>query len=406
MNNRPLKIMLLPPPVLPVPAVQGGAIETLITLLAQENERQQQVVFYVPSRPDVQAKKQAQSFRYTHFIYIEPQPLRQKVSLNALRYSIADHLSQLVCHSELAIGPYYWRAFRLAKSLGCDYIIAEGGDYPFFSTFIEEFGPDQVYLHLHHDCTDLPNLNHIFSHVICVSEFLRRAWLSNATSSSGSAHVVHNAIDLSMFQRRTSTEERQQLRQEYGFSEQDTVAVFCGRLIPVKGALELVQAFQLLNHPSLRLWIIGTPNFKTAATSDYAARLEQFAARSGGRIRMTGYVDNCDLYRYYQSSDFQVVPSLCEEAAGLVAIEGMASGLPIIATRSGGLVEYVDTSCALLADRGPGLVTDLAHAMETLTTDTDLRSRMSLAARKRAEEFSSAKMYQAFLNVFRTEEIL
>ena len=64
-----------------------------------------------------------------------------------------------------------------------------------------------------------------------------------------------------------------------------------------------------------------------------------------------GYINNDELYKYYQIADMQAVPSMWEEAAGLVAIEGMASGLPLVVTRSGGMVEYVDEKCALTVDK-------------------------------------------------------
>ena len=68
-------------------------------------------------------------------------------------------------------------------------------------------------------------------------------------------------------------------------------------------------------------------------------------------MKFTGYIENQKLYRYYQSADIQVIPSLWEEAAGLIAIEGMLSGLPLIITKSGGMIEYAPSNVAVWIDR-------------------------------------------------------
>lgn len=83
------------------------------------------------------------------------------------------------------------------------------------------------------------------------------------------------------------------------------------------------------------------------------------------RIRFTGYIENAELYQYYQCADMQVVPSMWEEAAGLVAIEGMLSGLPLVVTKSGGLVEYAPKEVAMQIERN-GIVENLKMAIETV----------------------------------------
>ena len=152
--------------------------------------------------------------------------------------------------------------------------------------------------------------------------------------------------------------------------------------------------------PHLRLMIIGSSGFKDSPVSDYERSVLAEIEKAGGRIRMTGYVDNDRLYRYYQAADFQVVPSIWEEAAGLVTIEGMLSGLPLVVTRSGGMVEYVDESCALLVDRGPSVIENLAQAILKMAKDGQLRAEMSKAAAQRGAKFSKKKMYEDFLQVF------
>ena len=65
-----MKIFLIPPPALPIPAVRGGAVETLISHLIEENERQAKAELVCVSLPDPEAQKRAEGYRHTkiHFL--------------------------------------------------------------------------------------------------------------------------------------------------------------------------------------------------------------------------------------------------------------------------------------------------------------------------------------------------
>ena len=64
------RILLVPPPDLPVPAVQGGAVETLLTHLIRENERQGQLDLLCASIPDEAARRAAEGLRHTRMLFI------------------------------------------------------------------------------------------------------------------------------------------------------------------------------------------------------------------------------------------------------------------------------------------------------------------------------------------------
>ena len=119
------------------------------------------------------------------------------------------------------------------------------------------------------------------------------------------------------------------------------------------------------------------------------------------RIVFTGYIENNDLYKYYQVADVQVVPSLWEEAAGLVTIEGMCSGLPLIVTKSGGMVEYIDEQCAMIVDRKE-IVKNLTRAICMAQSDSIWRAKASEVGLKRAEHFSEERYFESFISIVRT----
>lgn len=84
-------------------------------------------------------------------------------------------------------------------------------------------------------------------------------------------------------------------------------------------------------------------------------------------------------------SMFAVVPSVCHEAFGLSALEAMAVGRPVIASRTGGLADLVVPGTGILTP--PGDVDALAQAMVLLRDDDRLRREMGTLARRRAESF-------------------
>jgi glycosyltransferase involved in cell wall biosynthesis len=102
---------------------------------------------------------------------------------------------------------------------------------------------------------------------------------------------------------------------------------------------------------------------------------------------------------FFQSLDLFVLPSFAEGTPNSV-IEAMAAGLPVIATRIGGLPDLVTDQTGILVDPGNGDA--LARAMQRLAADRALRERMGRAARRRYESlFSSEAVMPLLLRTYR-----
>jgi len=102
-------------------------------------------------------------------------------------------------------------------------------------------------------------------------------------------------------------------------------------------------------------------------------------------IHYMGWLPPSRMHEFYEAIDICVVPSIWQEPFGLVAVEAMASGRPVIATDVGGLGSIVDHGVTGLIVQ-PGSILQLAAAIETLITDTSLRHRMGQAAAQVARE--------------------
>jgi glycosyltransferase involved in cell wall biosynthesis len=156
--------------------------------------------------------------------------------------------------------------------------------------------------------------------------------------------------------------------------------LFVGNLVANKGIATVLEAFIRLagEHPGLSLTVAGS------ADGDLAGELRGRAAQAGlaDRVALLGFVEHEDLPGLYCSADVFAAPSQYEGGLGLVYLEAMASGLPVIATGAGGSAEaIVDGETGLLLERGD--LDETAAAIGTLLHDPELRARMGAAGRER-----------------------
>lgn len=147
--------------------------------------------------------------------------------------------------------------------------------------------------------------------------------------------------------------------------------LFLGRLERRKGLPHLLQAYALLKRelPQLRLIVVGGDGGMRAAC-------ERYIERAGLRdVVFTGRVPDAEVPRYYRSAHVFCAPNTGAESLGIILLEAMASGVPIVASRIEGFAEVLtDGEEGLLVP--PGDEHALAAALYRLLTDPSLRERM------------------------------
>lgn len=171
--------------------------------------------------------------------------------------------------------------------------------------------------------------------------------------------------------------------------------LYVGRIERRKGLDLLLQALIPLfdEHPSLVLDVVGA---SVPEEESYAAQIEQLRQQVAAhghtaRVIFRGYVDEASLSRYYANCDVFVAPSRFE-SFGLIAIEAMRFGKPVVAACVGGLAEIVEPGIS-----GELFISDssdsLREALRGLFDDPSARQRMGQqAARVFSERFTSAVM--------------
>ena len=382
---------------LPVPAKSGGAIETLMTMLLEQNEIEGRFDFLFISPGKKEEKKE-----FDHAICYSCLPdatTKKKRPMPILLQKIQYKLKQYFPGTFIKVSRYYKSASRIAKQNRADYIIAEGVLNEQFIHFLRIWGREKMATHLHHQCGKTVLCDMIFGKTIATSKYIADRWNESTPEQGKNTFILKNCIDIKKFNIMLSSEQRLKIRKMAGFDTNDFVVLFCGRIVAEKGVRELIDAVTGISDTRVKLLIIGSDSFAQGNKGQYAEDIEKLVAENKERIIHLGYVDNGLLYQYYQSADVQVVPSLCEEAAGLVVLEGMMSRAPLIITHSGGMIEYVNKEYTKIIPKDEHLVESIREHMLALMNDPDECQRMTAGAYEWAKQFSKQKYYADFCDI-------
>lgn len=176
--------------------------------------------------------------------------------------------------------------------------------------------------------------------------------------------------------------------------------LFLGNLVPQKGFLDVLDAVPIVLRivPRARFVFAGRPAWDAATAALVSARLREPGVE--GATVFAGVVGAAERRRLLETADVLVFPPRWNEGQGLVALEAMSAGLPLVATASGGLAETVrDGKEAIIVPRQDP--TAIAAAATRLLQDPALRARMGAAGRERYErEYTldrwESRMVEAF----------
>lgn len=397
-ENKVLRVCLILPDVFPVPAIGGGAVETLVTNLIETNKADRNIQITVCSIYDDKALhlvEENREYENVRFYWTHPQKTFYKA--RHFLFRVIRKLTKLRIVSWQA---HYNEIASLIKQEKFDLLIAEAGDYKAVLDISKKFYlPSQLALHLHgHDLPDKAIASG-YGLLMGVSNYVINEYVKQCKVQP-KAYLLRNCINLSKFDKQLEKGEKEILRENIGIERDDFVVLYVGRINKVKGVLELMEAVTSIIDKTVKLLIVGSPYFTLAVKSPYLKKIRNFANTYKDRIKITGYIPNEELYKYYQIADIQCVPSIWEEAAGLVALEGMASGLPLIVTNSGGMVEYVTDKTAVIVRR-ENLIENLREAIIKLRLDERLRTEMSIAAKEHVKKYNMEKYYDNFVEIVR-----
>ncbi|MDI9644802.1 MAG: glycosyltransferase family 4 protein [Candidatus Verstraetearchaeota archaeon] len=218
--------------------------------------------------------------------------------------------------------------------------------------------------------------------VICCSNYMRDEVQSNLGCPPDKISVIYNGYDPKMAPLNSSPCRRD-----------GKTVIFVGRLVYEKGPHLLVEAANLLRERDLRFLIVGD-----GAMRPY---LEGLAKRLkvSDRVEFLGHVDDDRLLSVYKEASVMVIPSLYEPF-GIVALEAMSLGVPVVVSNTGGLDEIIRDGYEGLKFQS-GSAESLAEAISRLLDDEKLRAIVVENAKARVKDFSWSKTTDETIKVYR-----
>ena len=343
---------------LPVPAVNGGAVETLIDmlLLSEELKKMYDIdVYSVYSSKAIEVakcngkvnyfyiKKSNKLFRTIRYIYNKYMP----------NYIGNDYIHKIVKNYHDSLEKY-------------DVVIVE--NKPEFVQVLRKCVKGKIIFHSHNDflnknTKNAKKISSYYDAFFCLSKFILNRINEIDIKNKSKNFLLYNGVDIEKFQK-IDKNKIKAIRAKYGIQDNDYVYLYSGRLVPEKGVKELITAFNMLNDTNIKLLIIGSVGYGRNSKSNYLHDLYELS-KDNKKIIFTGYIDYAEISNYYHIANVGIIPSIWEEPFALTVIENLASGHPVIITDSGAMPEIVNNKCALIIKKND-IINNLYKALKLI----------------------------------------
>ena len=222
--------------------------------------------------------------------------------------------------------------------------------------------------------------------ITTISNVIRQNVINTCPITPDKVEVIYNGIDIKIFQE--AGKKRNQTRAVMDISDEIAVGMF-GRFSPGKGHEELLNAARIIldKKYNVKFWIVGEASF---GEDQYAKNIYELSKKLNlnDSVKFLGYRKNVP--ELMSAIDILAVPSHAE-AFGNVAIEGMASAKPVVASNTDGLLDIViDGETGIQFPPGNSVL--LSEALIRLIENEDLRIKFGNAGLKRVSEMFNEKI--------------
>lgn len=400
-----IKIAIVNNGTMPLPAVKGGAIESLIQLLIAYNEIHGNFQFEVYSILDKDAEIKAKEYHYTTFHFVNEGNKFCRIAENIIR-KLYNYLSRRIGGNYMPKRLFMEMAKDINRktSLPVEAILLEGSHLN--AAYLKRQTGLPIIQRIHN--TPINNLGQwdidnakSTDLYLGISDYICQQLMLFEGKYCKRIELLYNAIDNRLFDKCLTVSERAIIRNQYNIQDEDFVIVFAGRLQEYKGIKQLIEAVNLCRSISdLKLLIVGSNTFSAKSKTSFEKSLYELIGNNPN-IVFTGYVPYNNMYKYYKIANLAVFPSTWEEPFALTCLEAITCGLPVIITRSGGMPEIVDRSCAIVVENNEELVTNLEREIRQLYNSPEKIHTMSKEALKRSKIFDAKLHYLKFTELIK-----
>ena len=230
-------------------------------------------------------------------------------------------------------------------------------------------------------------------HILVLSEFTRQKLLTIYGVPATKISVLPGGVDLERFK---PADDKGSIRGFLGLPEKDRILFTVRNLVPRMGLENLISAFRIVRkrYKDLLL-VVGGEGPLGLSLKDQAKRegLDDF-------VRFVGFIPEEQLPAYYQAADLFILPTRELEGFGLVTVEALASGLPVLGTPVGGTKEILTKLGGdhLFEDLTPdSMAQGIMRALDSWCKDSQSYERVAHACRAAAEQYYSWDVHVSHL---------
>lgn len=374
-------IAILTSGILPIPAVQGGAVENLADFYLEYNNqhRLHDITVYSVWHPNIESHPALQS-DVNHYIYIKVSGWWAKLRKKWYQLTHGEE------YYHYTIEYYLHETMKDIQKKDFDIILME--NRPAYALKIKKISNAKLVYHLHNEKLDkrVPKFQEIYDAadgILTVSNYIKKC-VQTINPLDQKTQTIYNGINLAAFRKNVTID-----RTALGFRNDDFVLIFSGRINREKGIMELIEAInQLTDYPQIKLMVLGSSFYGNVTDEDDFTRELRFKAESlKERIIFTGFIPYPDIPEYLSIADVAVIPSVWDDPFPTTVLEAQAMGLPIIATNRGGIPEEVTEDNAILLQTDEHFVNNLANAILEFYQHPEKRKQMSAASLERSKLF-------------------
>ncbi len=380
-----MKIAFVNTEYLPVPPTRGGAVEEWIEKIAQSlKEHDIFVLSY-----DEKRKKSSDKKWHVRYFWFKPNIL-DKLLLSNYRLPFRRDDSKWLFY------PYsLWCAQEL-KEIKPDVIHIH--NRPHFVWIIKKLNPEaKIILHLHQvSAMEEKNLwtKELIASIdlfVGCSQFIVDEMIQRYGVDKSKTAVFYNGLDLNDFPSISRKQEKRlALRLENNLADKTTI-LYVGRLVENKGVHHLVQAVRDLiqrKFSNIKLVVCGACGYASRHMTPYVQRIYNIAYEVNENVFFTGFISHEKILDYYLMADLVVIPSEVQEGFCLVTIESMAAGVPVMATKRGGMPEIIEHRKTGIIVGEPSAANIEQHIEEFLKNPEGFRQYIAIGRKTVEEKFT------------------
>lgn len=199
---------------------------------------------------------------------------------------------------------------------------------------------------LHIEKEELIRCLHHADKIIVNSHFLKNYLIDQTGCEANKIIVNHLGVDITQFQSKWSL--NQISKKEKFIKEMNLggrkIILFVGRLRKIKGIDKILHAMPSIIQvvPDTLLIIAGSAFYGSVRKTNYVEKLYKVAEAFPDHVRFVSFIPHAEIHNWFAAADVVLVPSIGHEAFGLVNVEAMACGVPVIATDIGGMPEVIE----------------------------------------------------------------